>query len=81
MVAKLMAEPEDAVPAEPKQTEPERIVKTSPGKVCRGALGFRARQTRPQKYSVLKDPAAKAAKPRPVPKNAKGTKTKKPRIE
>ena len=77
MVAKLMAEPEDTAPAEPKQTEPERIVKTSPGKVCRGALGFRARQTTPHKYSVLKDRAAKAAKPRPVPKNAKGTKTKK----
>ena len=30
--------------------------KQSPGRVCQGLLGFRARQTRPQEYSVVKDP-------------------------
>ncbi len=69
MLEKLMA-PVDSGP-EPKQTDPQRIVKTSPGKVCRGALGFRARQTKPQQYSVFKDRAAKAAKPRPEPKGSK----------
>jgi hypothetical protein len=37
-----------------------RIRKHCPAKVCRGALGFRARQTRPQEYSVFKDPLAGA---------------------
>jgi hypothetical protein len=32
----------------------------SPAKVCRGVLGFRARKTRKQEYSVEKDPSAGA---------------------
>jgi hypothetical protein len=48
-------------PDEGKQTQPvsppQRIRKTSPAKVYRRALGFRARPTRPQEYSIFKDPA------------------------
>ncbi|MGH7866210.1 MAG: IS110 family transposase [Candidatus Dormibacteraceae bacterium] len=36
---------------------PEKIRRSCPAKVCRGALGFRARQTRQQEYSVFKDQA------------------------
>jgi transposase len=39
---------------------PLTIRKTSPAKACRGALGFRARQTRKQEYSVEKDHSAGA---------------------
>jgi hypothetical protein len=37
----------------PQVAPPQRIRKASPAKVCRGALGFRARQTRKQKYSIF----------------------------
>jgi hypothetical protein len=50
-------------PAEQKQTATAlvaRILKACPPRVCRGALGFRARQTRKQRYSVFKQPAAEA---------------------
>jgi hypothetical protein len=40
-------------------TQP-RIRRVSPAKACRGALGFRARQTRPQKYSVIREQSAGA---------------------
>ena len=51
-------------------------------KVCRGALGFRARQTRPQVYSVVKERAAGApSQGRPKPKRAKPTKSKKLKTE
>ena len=53
---------ETAAPTPPPR-EPEdqtRVKKVSPGKVCRGLLGFRARQTRPQEYSVVKHPPGKA---------------------
>jgi hypothetical protein len=39
-------------------SQPELIRRTSPARVCRGALGFRARQTRKQEYSVGKDRSA-----------------------
>jgi hypothetical protein len=43
--------------AEDKQTAvqppPQHIRKACPARVCRGALGFRARQTRKQEYSVV----------------------------
>ncbi len=52
-------------PDSPSATPPERIRKTCPAKVRRGALGVRARQTRPQEFSVLKEkkvrPSAKHA--------------------
>ena len=38
--------------------QPKVIRKTCPAKVCRGALGFRARQTRKQVYSVVTDRVA-----------------------
>jgi transposase len=44
-------------PAPPEDTSPTRFQKACPAKVCRGALGFRARQTRKQIYSVEKDPS------------------------
>ena len=47
--------------SEQKQTVttlPQRILKACAPRVCRGALGFRARQTRKQQYSVFKHPAA-----------------------
>lgn len=34
---------------------PQPIRRACPAKVCRGALGFRARQTRKQEYSVVKE--------------------------
>jgi hypothetical protein len=37
---------------------PARLRKTCPAKPCRGALGFRARQTRKQEYSVINHLAA-----------------------
>lgn len=49
---------ETCSPAEEKQAacpQPEVIRRASPAKVCRGALGFRTRQTRKQEYSVVKD--------------------------
>jgi hypothetical protein len=52
------------------QQPPALIRKTCPAKVCRGALGFRARQTPPQQYSVKKDPSAGAPRQRrPASKN------------
>jgi transposase len=50
---------------------PDRIRKTCPATVCRGALGFRARQTRKQEYSVLKEPAAGAPRRRRRPSTRK----------
>jgi hypothetical protein len=40
------------------QLPPQPIRKASPAKVCRGALGFRARQTRKHEYSVTDRRAA-----------------------
>lgn len=60
MVARLN-QPEACTPAEQNPAssqEREMIRRASPAKVCRGALGFRARQTRKQEYSVLKERAA-----------------------
>jgi transposase len=75
LVARLTATP--ACSPEGKQadaSEPQRISKSCPAKVCRGALGFRARQTRKQEYSVLKDRSTGGlCRARP---NSKRTKTK-----
>jgi transposase len=76
MVEKLTAEPAGCCPTDEQQPVPERVLKVSPGKVCRGALGFRARQTRGQQYSVLKDRAAQAEKPRPERKPAQNKQPK-----
>lgn len=48
-------------PDEQPDTAPAKIIRrTSPAKVRYGALGFRARQTRKQEYSVVKDPSTGA---------------------
>jgi transposase len=60
MVAKLN-QPEacSSVGEEPAGSPPPLVIRRAcPAKVCRGALGFRARQTRKQEYSVVKEPSA-----------------------
>lgn len=48
-----------AAQAEQASQSPQRVIRKTPlPKVCRGALGFRARQTRKQVYSVVKERAA-----------------------
>jgi hypothetical protein len=87
LVAELIARlrPAEACSSpEDKQTSTEQppavIRETCPPKVCRGALGFRARQTRPQQYSVKKDPSAGAPRQRrPASKNK--TETQRPHPE
>jgi hypothetical protein len=76
MVVKLTVQPPICSSAAEKQTDPDatqpRIRRVSPAKVCRGALGFRTRQTRPQEYSVFKERAAGApSQGRPKSKRAK----------
>jgi len=62
--------------AERTDTSPTLIRRACPAKVCRGALGFRARQTRKQEYSVEKDPSAGALRQRrPATKNKSKSKT------
>jgi transposase len=60
-------------------TVPERIRKTTPAKVRRGALGVRARQTRSQEYTVLKEkktrPSPKRKPSKPKPPNTTKNKT------
>lgn len=59
-------------PAATEQTQPLPAVvrRVCPAKVCRGALGFRARQTRTQEYSVFTDPSAGAPRRgRPATRN------------
>jgi len=86
MVARLAASPaassspapEPAAPTPP----PPRIPGFSPARVCRGALGFRARQTRPQKYSVVREHAAGAPlQGRPPSKRNTSPQTQKPHTE
>ena len=88
MVGKFNAKPLVYPAAEEKPTEsqptlpPSRILKTSPAKVCRGALGFRARQTRKQEYSIFKErPAATPSQARPPAKRVRANKNKNPRLE
>ncbi len=86
MVDQLNAAPPVCSPPEEKQTEtvpaPPRIVKTSPAKVYRGALGFRARQTRKQQYSVIKERvAATHSQARPSSKPNKPKHNKTPKLE
>jgi hypothetical protein len=55
--------PDACSSAEKKQANsqpPKLIGGACPARVCRGALGFRARETRKQEHSVVKDPAAGA---------------------
>jgi transposase len=62
-IMKQMSQPETSAGGEELKlpgAPPQRFRKTCPAKVCRGALGFRARQTRKQEYSVEKDPSAGA---------------------
>jgi transposase len=88
MVGQLTAKPPVRSLPEEKQTEAAplpsspRILKTSPAKVCRGALGFRARQTRKQEYSVVKERAAVIpSQARPQSQRRKANKTKDPQQE
>ncbi len=60
----LIQQMEEPTAAEQAQTRPMVIRRASPAKVCRGALGFRARQTRKQEYSVVNDPSAGAPRQR-----------------
>jgi transposase len=84
MVAKLTAQPTDCSFAEQKQAAPAAppspIRRMSPANVCRGALGFRARQTQPQEYSVFKQRAAGAPSQR-LPKSKRAKSTQKPKLE
>ena len=60
MIAKLN-QPEACSSQQAKQADtppPKLIRKACPAKTCRGALGFRARQTRKQEYSVVKEQSA-----------------------
>ena len=86
MVAKLAAPPAVCSSSQKEQTElvvpPPRTYRTTPAKPCRGALGFRARQTRPQKYSVVREQSAGAPRQgRPPSKLAKSPKIQKPQTE
>jgi len=86
MVAKLNTTTPVCSPPEEKQTAPvappSLIAKTCPAKVCRGALGFRARQTRKQQYSVIKERAATTQlKARPSSKTNKPMHNKTPKLE
>lgn len=61
MISRLNQPPEGApAPAEEQKssTQAKVVRKKSPAKVCRGALGFRARVTRKQEYSVEKERSA-----------------------
>lgn len=60
MIARMnQADACSAAKAEQASAPPQNVIrKQSPAKVCRGALGFRARQTRTQEYSVVTDRAA-----------------------
>lgn len=79
LLTRLNQPAEGSVSVQPEQTPPvpppDRIRKTCPAKVCRGALGFRARQTRNQEYSVEKE--QRAGGPLQVqPKSKRKTKSK-----
>lgn len=87
MVAKLAASPTASSspgpePAAPTPPLSPSIPRFSPAKVCRGALGFRARQTRPQKYSVAREHAAGAPlQGRPPSKRNTSSQIQKPHTE
>jgi transposase len=84
MVAKLMIPPAVCSSSEEKQSglAAPRIRRMSPAKVCRGALGFRARTTRPQQYSVVRDQSAGApSQGRPPSKRAQSPQIQKPHSE
>jgi transposase len=84
MIAKLVASPTAGStpglePTAPTLPPSPRISKLSPAKVCRGALGFRARQTRPQRYSVVREQSAGApSQGRPPSKRPKSSQIQKP---
>ena len=59
LAARLSQPPKDSSAVEQKPpSPPDRIRKFCPAKARRGALGFRARQTRIQEYSVKKEQSA-----------------------
>ena len=64
LVEQLIQQINEPPVAEQAHTPAVVIRRACPAKVCRGALGFRARQTRKQEYSVLKDPSAGAPRRR-----------------
>jgi transposase len=76
MIARMnQAEACSAAKAEQASEPPPKVIrKTCPAKVCRGALGFRARQTRKQVYSVVTDRVAGSpsqVRPKTKPKKTK----------
>jgi hypothetical protein len=87
ITAKLVATPKAGStpalePALPTLPPLPRISRLSPAKACRGALGFRARQTRPQRYSVIREQSAGApCQGRPPSKRAKLPQIRKPHTE
>ena len=54
LVDKLMMEPTKVSVEQVAEKTTVTIRKKCPAKVCRGMLGFRARQTREQEYSIVK---------------------------
>jgi transposase len=84
LIAQLMdqmSQPPACPAADQADTSPVKLIRRPcPAKVCRGALGFRARQTRKQEYSILKDPSAGAPQQR-RPKSKNKTKSKPPSPE
>ena len=87
LVAQLLAQvnsapisspqPPKPAPSEPSHPPPpERIRKSCPGKVRRGALGVRARQTRPQEYAVLKEKKAGTSPSTPTSKRKRSPEAK-----
>jgi transposase len=82
LVARLN-QPEGRPSVEKKETAvPQLIRKVCPAKVCRGALGFRARQTRKQEYSRVERPATETLPPeRPQSQRKKQPKANAQRLE
>jgi transposase len=57
------------------------IRRASPAKVCRGALGFRARQTRKHEYSIVKKRSSGTRSPAPRSKRDEPPETKSPETQ
>jgi hypothetical protein len=64
LIEQLIRQTSEPPAAEQAHTPPVVIRRACPAKVCRGALGFRARQTRKQEYSVVTERSAGAPRRR-----------------
>jgi hypothetical protein len=81
LIEQLVQKISEAPATEQAHTPPVIIRRACPAKVCRGALGFRARQTRKQEYSVVTERSAGALRqrrPATQTKNKLKTKTTDP---